>query len=42
MLKTYLLDKGFQEDSVLEGHHVKGQNSVMASKISSLDERTKI
>jgi hypothetical protein len=34
-----LLDHGFQEDSALEGHHVKGQNSVMASKRSSLDGR---
>jgi hypothetical protein len=31
-----LLDHGFQEDSALEGHHVKGKNSVMASKRSSL------
>jgi hypothetical protein len=35
-----LLDHGFQEDSALEGHHVKGQNSIMASKRSSLDGRT--
>jgi hypothetical protein len=34
-----LLDHGFQEDNALEGHHVKGQNSVMASKRSSLDGR---
>ena len=34
-----LLDHGFQENNVLEGHHVKGQNSVMASKRSSLDRR---
>jgi hypothetical protein len=38
MLMT-LLDHGFQEDNSLEGHHVKGQNSVMASKRSSLDGR---
>jgi hypothetical protein len=31
-----LLDHGFQEDNALEGYHVKGQNSVMASKRSSL------
>jgi hypothetical protein len=35
-----LLDHGFQEDNALEGHHVKGQNSVMDSKRSSLDGRT--
>jgi hypothetical protein len=34
-----LLDHGFQEDNALEGYHVKGQNSVMASKRSSLDGR---
>jgi hypothetical protein len=34
-----LLDHGFQEDKALEGHRVKGQNSVMASKRSSLDGR---
>jgi hypothetical protein len=34
-----LLDHGFQENNALEGHHVKGQNSVMASKTSSLDGR---
>jgi hypothetical protein len=34
-----LLDHGFQEDNALEGHHVKGQNSVMASKRSSLEGR---
>jgi hypothetical protein len=34
-----LLDHGFQEDNTLEGYHVKGQNSVMASKISSSDGR---
>jgi preprotein translocase subunit Sec61beta len=35
----FLLDHGFQEDDALEGHHVKGQNSVMASKRSSLNGR---
>jgi hypothetical protein len=35
-----LLDHGFQEDNALEGIHVKGQTSVMASKRSSLDGRT--
>jgi hypothetical protein len=34
------LDHGFQEDNALEGHHVKGQNSVMDSKRFSLDRRT--
>jgi hypothetical protein len=34
-----LLNHGSQEDNALEGHHVKGQNSVIASKISSLDGR---
>jgi hypothetical protein len=34
-----LLDHGFQEDNALEGHHVKGQKSVMASKTSSVDRR---
>jgi hypothetical protein len=34
-----LLDHGFQEDNAPEGHHVKGQNSVMDSKRSSLDGR---
>jgi hypothetical protein len=34
-----LLDHGFQEDNALEGYHVKGQNSVMASKRSSPDGR---
>jgi hypothetical protein len=34
-----LLDHGFQENNALEGYHVKGQNSVMASKRSSLDGR---
>jgi hypothetical protein len=33
------LDHGFQENNALEGYHVKGQNSVMASKRSSLDGR---
>jgi hypothetical protein len=37
--QTPLLDHGFQEDNDLEGHHVKGQDSVMDSKISSLDGR---
>jgi histone deacetylase complex regulatory component SIN3 len=39
-LKNYprsLLDHGFQEDNALEGDHVKGQKSVMASKGSSLE-----
>jgi hypothetical protein len=34
-----LLDHGFQEDNALEGYHVKGQNSVMASKRYSSDGR---
>jgi hypothetical protein len=34
-----LLDHGFQENNALEGYHVKGQKSVMASKRSSLDGR---
>jgi hypothetical protein len=34
-----LHDHGFQEENAPEGHHVKGQNSVMASKRSSLDGR---
>jgi hypothetical protein len=34
-----LLYHGFQENNTLEGDHVKGQNSVMASKRSSLDGR---
>jgi hypothetical protein len=38
MLMTFL-DHGFQEDNSLEGHHVKGQNLVMASKRFSLDGR---
>jgi hypothetical protein len=42
MLVTYVLDHGFQEDNALEGHHVKGQKSVMASKRSSLDGRRKL
>jgi hypothetical protein len=33
------LDHGSQEDNSLEGIHVKGQTSIMASKRSSLDER---
>jgi hypothetical protein len=39
MLKNSLLDHGFQKDNALEGHHVKGQNLVMASKRSSLDKK---
>jgi hypothetical protein len=35
-----LLDHGFQEDNALEGIHVKGQTSIMASKRSLLDGRT--
>jgi hypothetical protein len=38
-LSLALLDHGFQEDNAPEGHHVKGQNSVMASKRSSLERR---
>jgi hypothetical protein len=34
-----LLDHSFQEDNSLEGMHVKGQMSIMASKRSSLDGR---
>ena len=34
-----LLNNGFQENKSLEEHHVKGQNSVMASERSSLDGR---
>jgi hypothetical protein len=34
-----LLDHEFQEDNALEEHHFKGQNSVMASKRSSLEGR---
>jgi hypothetical protein len=34
-----LLDHDFQEENALEGHHVKGKNSVMASKRSSFDGR---
>jgi hypothetical protein len=34
-----LLDHGFKEDNDLEGIHVKGQTSAMASRRSSLDER---
>jgi hypothetical protein len=34
-----LLDHGFQEDNALEEHHVKGQNSVITSKRSSLEGR---
>jgi hypothetical protein len=32
-----LLDDGFPENNALEGYHVKGKNSVMASKRYSLD-----
>ena len=39
MLKNSLLDHGFQEGNAPEGHHVKGQKLVMASKRSSLDGR---
>jgi hypothetical protein len=34
-----LLDHGFQEENSLEGIHVKGKNSIMASKRSLLDGR---
>jgi hypothetical protein len=34
-----LLDHGSREDNALEGYHVKGQESVMVSKRSSLDGR---
>ena len=34
-----LLDHSFQGDSALEGHHVKGQKSGVASKRSSFDGR---
>jgi hypothetical protein len=34
-----VLDHGFQEDKAPEGDHVKGQNSVMASKRSLLEGR---
>jgi hypothetical protein len=37
-----LLDHGFQENNALEGHHVKGQNSVIVSKRSSLDGRNSL
>jgi hypothetical protein len=39
ILDTSLNDHGFQEDNALEGDHVKGQNSVITSKRSSLDGR---
>jgi hypothetical protein len=39
MWNKHKFDHGFQEDNTLEGHHVKGQNLVMASKRSSLDGR---
>jgi hypothetical protein len=38
--QSSLIDHGFPKDNAPEGHHVKGQNSVMASKTSSLDGRT--
>jgi hypothetical protein len=38
-LSSSLLDHGFQEDNAPEGDHVKGKNSVMASKRSSLEGR---
>jgi hypothetical protein len=34
-----LHDHVFQEDNALEGHHARGQNLVMSSKISSFDGR---
>jgi hypothetical protein len=34
-----LLDHGFQEDNAMEGIHVKGQTSAMASRRSLLDGR---
>jgi hypothetical protein len=37
--ETSVLDHGFQEDNAPEGDHVKGKNSVMASKRSSLEGR---
>ena len=37
--ETSVLYHGFQEDNASEGDHVKGQNSVMASKRSSLEGR---
>jgi hypothetical protein len=37
--RGFFLDHGFREDNALEGYHVNGQNSVMASKRSSLDGR---
>ena len=38
-LSSNLLDHGYQEDNDPEGDHVKGQNSVMVSKRSSLEGR---
>jgi hypothetical protein len=38
MLKASL-DHSFQEENSLEGIHVKGQTSIMASKRSPLDRR---
>jgi hypothetical protein len=37
--RDFFFDHGFQGDNALEGYHVKGLNSVMASKRSSLDGR---
>jgi hypothetical protein len=37
--RGFFFDHGFQENNALEGYHVKGQNSVMASKRSSSDGR---
>jgi hypothetical protein len=37
--RGFFFDHGFQEDNALEGYHVKGQKSVMASKRSLLDGR---
>jgi hypothetical protein len=37
MLVVSLLDHGFQEENALEGIHVKGKMSIMASKRSLLD-----
>jgi hypothetical protein len=39
VLVDSLLDHHFQKNNALEGYHVKGQNSVMASKRYSLDGR---
>jgi hypothetical protein len=37
--RGFLPDHGFQKYNSLEGYHVKGKNSVMASKRSSSDGR---